>query len=203
MEDGQAALDFLAEATVDAIILDVAMPRIDGLEVARRLRVAGDGTPILMLTARDAVDDRVAGLDAGADDYLVKPFALRELHARLRALLRRLEAPMRHFENAELILDERDDHDVDVAPRARTDVYARGEVVAGALRGAAPRAPTALPVDARTHASHRPRVPPGPKISRRNPDSVRSPPGADSIGNSASTAPPKPPPTIRAPASLR
>ena len=67
------------------------MPEIDGLEVCRRLRAAGDRTPVLMLTARDAVDDRVAGLDAGADDYLVKPFALRELQARLRALLRRTE----------------------------------------------------------------------------------------------------------------
>ena len=92
-EDGQAALDFLSRAPVDAIILDVAMPRLDGLEVARRMRHAEDLTPILMLTARDAVDDRVAGLDAGADDYLVKPFALRELYARLRALLRRLDQP--------------------------------------------------------------------------------------------------------------
>ena len=105
MEDGQAALEFLAEATVDAIILDVAMPRIDGLEVARRLRVAGDATPILMLTARDGVDDRVAGLDAGADDYLVKPFALRELHARLRALLRRLEPPSEELAFRDLRMD--------------------------------------------------------------------------------------------------
>ena len=105
MEDGRAALEFLAEATVDAIILDVAMPRIDGLEVARRLRVAGDATPILMLTARDGVDDRVAGLDAGADDYLVKPFALRELHARLRALLRRLEPPSEELAFGDLRMD--------------------------------------------------------------------------------------------------
>ena len=105
MEDGQAALEFLAEATVDAIILDVAMPRIGGLEVARRLRVAGDATPILMLTARDGVDDRVAGLDAGADDYLVKPFALRELHARLRALLRRLEPPSEELAFGDLRMD--------------------------------------------------------------------------------------------------
>ena len=65
------------------------MPRLDGLEVCRRMRKAGDRTPMLMLTARDAIDDRVEGLDVGADDYLVKPFALRELQARLRALLRR------------------------------------------------------------------------------------------------------------------
>jgi two-component system, OmpR family, response regulator MprA len=69
------------------------MPRMDGVEVCRRLRAAGDRTPVLMLTARDAIDDRVAGLDAGADDYLVKPFALRELIARLRALIRRSEPP--------------------------------------------------------------------------------------------------------------
>lgn len=89
--DGRRALDLLAETRVDAIILDVSMPDIDGLEVCRRLRSAGDTTPVLMLTARDAIDDRVAGLDAGADDYLVKPFALRELNARLRALLRRAD----------------------------------------------------------------------------------------------------------------
>ncbi len=87
--DGREALDVLAERPADAIILDVSMPGIDGLEVCRRLRAAGDRTPILMLTARDAIDDRVNGLDVGADDYLVKPFALRELQARLRALLRR------------------------------------------------------------------------------------------------------------------
>ena len=89
--DGREALDRLAEARQDAVVLDVAMPGIDGLEVCRRLRGSGDRTPVLMLTARDAVDDRVAGLDAGADDYLVKPFALKELKARLRALLRRAE----------------------------------------------------------------------------------------------------------------
>jgi two-component system response regulator MprA len=88
--DGREALDRLAERPADAVILDVMMPGIDGLEVCRRLRAAGDRTPILMLTARDAIDDRVAGLDVGADDYLVKPFALRELQARLRALLRRV-----------------------------------------------------------------------------------------------------------------
>jgi two-component system response regulator MprA len=91
--DGREALDLLAEARLDAVVLDVAMPGIDGLEVCKRLREAGDRTPVLMLTARDAVDDRVAGLDAGADDYLVKPFALKELKARLRALLRRAETP--------------------------------------------------------------------------------------------------------------
>ena len=90
--DGTEALALLADRSPDAIVLDVAMPDVDGLEVCRRLRATGDRTPVLMLTARDSVDDRVAGLDAGADDYLVKPFALRELQARLRALLRRTEA---------------------------------------------------------------------------------------------------------------
>jgi two-component system response regulator MprA len=92
-EDGSSALVAHAERPADAIVLDVAMPRMDGLEVCRRLRAAGDGTPILLLTARAAVNDRVAGLDAGADDYLVKPFALEELLARIRALLRR-SAPL-------------------------------------------------------------------------------------------------------------
>jgi two-component system response regulator MprA len=87
--DGEEALDRLAERPVDAVILDVMMPGVDGLEVCRRMRAAGDRTPVLMLTARDAIDDRVLGLDVGADDYRVKPFALRELQARLRALLRR------------------------------------------------------------------------------------------------------------------
>jgi two-component system response regulator MprA len=88
-EDGVAALAAHAVKPADAIVLDVAMPRMDGLEVCRRVRAAVDATPILLLTARAAVAERVAGLDAGADDYLVKPFALEELLARLRALLRR------------------------------------------------------------------------------------------------------------------
>jgi two-component system, OmpR family, response regulator MprA len=87
--DGREALDALAAGAPDALVLDLLMPRVDGLEVCRRLRAAGDRTPVLVLTARDAVSDRVRGLDAGADDYLVKPFALEELLARLRALLRR------------------------------------------------------------------------------------------------------------------
>ena len=87
--DGRAALERVARARPDAVILDVSMPQMSGLEVCRRMRANGDRTPVLMLTARDEVTDRVAGLDAGADDYLVKPFALEELLARLRALLRR------------------------------------------------------------------------------------------------------------------
>jgi two-component system, OmpR family, response regulator MprA len=87
--NGGEALEALAGERFDAVVLDVTMPGVSGLEVCRRLRASGDRSPVLMLTARDAIDDRVAGLDAGADDYLVKPFALRELMARVRALLRR------------------------------------------------------------------------------------------------------------------
>jgi two-component system response regulator MprA len=86
---GGQALEALALDPPDALVLDLQLPDIDGLTVCQRMRAAGDDTPVLMLTARDAVHDRVQGLDAGADDYLVKPFALAELLARLRALLRR------------------------------------------------------------------------------------------------------------------
>jgi two-component system, OmpR family, response regulator MprA len=88
-ESGGRALSILQASTPDAVVLDVLMPDLDGIEVCRRLRAADDRIPVLLLTARDAVGDRVAGLDAGADDYLPKPFALEELLARLRALLRR------------------------------------------------------------------------------------------------------------------
>jgi two-component system, OmpR family, response regulator MprA len=88
-EDGSSALRQIQLRAPDAIVLDLQLPDIDGLEICRRIRRAGDPTPILMLTARDAVNDRVEGLDVGADDYLVKPFDLAELLARLRALLRR------------------------------------------------------------------------------------------------------------------
>jgi two-component system, OmpR family, response regulator MprA len=87
--DGEEALAKLEKNGTDAVVLDVMMPGVDGLQVCRTMRASGDRTPVLMLTARDAVSDRVAGLDAGADDYVVKPFALDELLARLRALLRR------------------------------------------------------------------------------------------------------------------
>ena len=86
---GLPALDQQLREPADAIVLDLRLPDVDGLDVCRRLRAKGDRTPLLMLTARDAVDERVEGLDAGADDYVVKPFALAELLARLRALLRR------------------------------------------------------------------------------------------------------------------
>ena len=92
-DDGASGLRAIETHRPDAVILDVLMPGVDGLEVCRRVRAGGDQTPILMLTARDAVSDRVAGLDAGADDYLVKPFALEELLARVRALLRRSVGP--------------------------------------------------------------------------------------------------------------
>jgi len=87
--DGATALELVRAGGYDAMVLDVAMPGMNGFEVCRRLRSGGDLTPILMLTARDAVPDRVTGLDAGADDYLVKPFALEELGARLKAITRR------------------------------------------------------------------------------------------------------------------
>lgn len=106
-EDGMTALAAVRESPPDVIVLDVQMPGVDGHGVARRLRQDGDDTPVLMLTARDAIADRVAGLDVGADDYLVKPFALEELVARLRALLRRTapvgDAGVRRF--ADLVVD--------------------------------------------------------------------------------------------------
>jgi two-component system response regulator MprA len=89
VSSGGEALETLAQASPDALILDLQLPDVDGLQVCRQMRSAGDDTPVLMLTARQEIDDRVQGLDAGADDYLVKPFALAELLARLRALLRR------------------------------------------------------------------------------------------------------------------
>lgn len=88
--DGAEALAGISAAAPDVVVMDVMMPRLDGLETTRALRTAGNDLPILVLTARDAVGDRVEGLDAGADDYLTKPFALQELLARLRALLRRV-----------------------------------------------------------------------------------------------------------------
>src|SRR6058998_2965839 len=87
--EGPAGLDLAMSNPYDAVVLDLGLPGLDGVEVCRRLRASGNQVPVLMLTAREAVRDRVEGLDSGADDYLVKPFALAELHARLRALVRR------------------------------------------------------------------------------------------------------------------
>ena len=89
-EDGAEALAGIGSMRPDVVVMDVMMPRLDGIETTRALRAAGNDVPVLVLTARDAVGDRVSGLDAGADDYLTKPFALEELLARLRALLRRV-----------------------------------------------------------------------------------------------------------------
>ena len=108
LENGALALERMKSGgnEIDAIVLDVLMPDIDGLEVCRRLRVSGDKTPVLMLTARIEVEDRVAGLDAGADDYVTKPFDLEELLARLRALLRRAGSPTDQvLRFADLVLD--------------------------------------------------------------------------------------------------
>jgi two-component system, OmpR family, response regulator MprA len=102
---GADALDQLARSPVDLIVLDVLMPIVDGFDACRRLRERGNATPVLVLTARDELDDRVAGLDAGADDYLVKPFALRELLARVRALLRRSRPRRDVLGYADLTLD--------------------------------------------------------------------------------------------------
>ena len=87
--DGEQGLLALAESIPDVVVLDLGLPKLDGIEVCRRLRAIGDRTPVLMLTARDAVEDRVAGLEAGADDYLIKPYDVRELRARLAAIMRR------------------------------------------------------------------------------------------------------------------
>jgi two-component system response regulator MprA len=103
--DGGAAMAAVERSVPDAIVLDVAMPGLDGLSVTRRLRSKGLAVPILLLTARDALEERVAGLDAGADDYLVKPFEARELAARLRALLRRNRPPAEQLAYADVLLE--------------------------------------------------------------------------------------------------
>jgi two-component system response regulator MprA len=106
--NGAEALRVVADAPVDLLVLDLMMPVIDGLTVCRRLRAAGDRTPVLMMTARTELSDRVSGLDAGADDYLPKPFALDELLARIRALLRRASYDHEHrpLEFDDLKIDE-------------------------------------------------------------------------------------------------
>jgi two-component system, OmpR family, response regulator MprA len=103
--DGGEALASVERSTPDLVVLDVGLPGVDGLAVSRRLRAKGLAVPVLLLTARDSVPDRVAGLDAGADDYLVKPFATEELLARVRALLRRGKAPEELLAFGDLTLD--------------------------------------------------------------------------------------------------
>ena len=122
-EDGSEALARLRARPFDLVVLDVMMPERDGIEVCERLRAAGDRLPVLMLTARDAVRDRVAGLEAGADDYLLKPFANEELVARIRALLRRAGAGAEKLAFADLELDlrtrdaKRGDRQIELSPR--------------------------------------------------------------------------------------
>jgi heavy metal response regulator len=104
--DGEEALDWADAADYDLIVLDVLIPKKDGIQVCRELRTQGNKVPILMLTARDAIEDRVRGLDSGADDYLVKPFAFQELLARIRALLRRSgEVKVPRLQVGDLVLD--------------------------------------------------------------------------------------------------
>jgi two-component system response regulator MprA len=103
--DGARALEIHGDTPPDLLLLDVSMPNVDGLTVCRTIRAKGDDTPILMLTARHEVDDRVAGLDAGADDYLVKPFALEELLARVRARLRTAEVDDGGLTVGDLVMD--------------------------------------------------------------------------------------------------
>ena len=103
--NGLDAWDYLNSAAYDVAVLDIMMPGIDGLTLVRRLRSAGVYTPVLLLTARDAIDDRVEGLNAGADDYLVKPFAFEELSARLRVLTRRTKQTTNRFELCDLVVD--------------------------------------------------------------------------------------------------
>ena len=101
--DGQEALDYLASAEYDAVILDIMMPVTDGLSVLKTMRRKDDSTPVLLLTAKDGIEDRVQGLDAGANDYLVKPFAVEELLARIRVLLRKpAETPKTCYQVADL-----------------------------------------------------------------------------------------------------
>ena len=134
--DGAAALVATERSAPDVIVLDVAMPGLDGLAVCRRLRAKGLATPILMLTARDAVADRVAGLEAGADDYLIKPFASEELVARIRALTRRHLEPRPRLSYADLVLDPGTRSLVPGGPRDRADGPRGGAARAAAARAA-------------------------------------------------------------------
>jgi len=132
---GQEAIELVAaNPGFDAVVLDVGLPGMDGFDVARRLRASGSRVPILMLTARDGLNDRVTGLDAGADDYLVKPFAYEELAARLRAIFRRVAgAPVEigpHLQVGPIVLDE-------ARPSVTVGGLVVGVVAAGAVGGLA------------------------------------------------------------------
>ncbi|KTS78311.1 XRE family transcriptional regulator [Pseudomonas oryzihabitans] len=106
LKDGESAVHALREEGFDLVVLDLGLPRLDGIQVLRQSRANGLTTPVLILTARDDTEDRVAGLDAGADDYLVKPFDIKELKARLRALLRRRNGPSQlQLEGGGIVLD--------------------------------------------------------------------------------------------------
>ena len=124
--DGAEALAGIAGIAPDAIVMDVMMPRLDGIETTKALRAAGNDLPILVLTARDSVGDRVEGLDAGADDYLTKPFALEELLARLRALLRRTHVPQ--ADDDDLSAEELSFSDLTLNPATR-EVRRRGRPI--------------------------------------------------------------------------
>ena len=124
--DGEEALDKVQSERPDMVILDVMMPKFDGLEVCRELRSQGDDIPILLLTARDSVSERVAGLDAGADDYLTKPFALEELLARTRSLVRRAARPAA-VESQQIEILKFEDLELDPATR---DVTRGGRQIA-------------------------------------------------------------------------
>lgn len=125
-EDGIQALEMIDKEQPALVILDVMMPRMDGLEVCRHLRSEGDDRPILILTARDNVSDRVGGLDAGADDYLAKPFALEELLARVRSLVRRSAVESNQSSNIEQALLSCGDLTLDLESR---DVYRNGRAI--------------------------------------------------------------------------
>ena len=122
--DGRSALSLISQADFDVILLDVSLPHVDGLEVARSIRQLGNTTPILMLTARDAIEDRVKGLDAGADDYVIKPFALVEVAARVRVLSRRRTGEVQRLTvgSLELLINEhrviREGREIELSPIA-------------------------------------------------------------------------------------
>lgn len=120
--DGRQALAIISDSVFDVILLDVSLPYIDGLEVAHHIREQGNTTPILMLTARDAIEDRVTGLEAGADDYVVKPFALAEVAARVRVLSKRRTGEVQRLKigSLELLINEhrvrRENREIELSP---------------------------------------------------------------------------------------